>query len=58
MALPKLGSGKRFKTLKAKLGKEPGIKNPGGLAASIGKKKWGPQKRVKLASAGRKRSGY
>lgn len=53
----KLGSGGRFKALKAKLASKPGITNPGALAASIGRKKYGAQKFQKLATAGRRTSG-
>lgn len=52
---PKLGSGKRFKTLKGKLSRK-GVKNPGALAASIGRKKYGKAKFQKLAATGRKRA--
>lgn len=54
MAKPKLGSGARFKALKAKLAKK-GIRDPGALAASIGRKKYGAKKMAKMAAAGRKR---
>ncbi len=50
----KLGTGSRFKKLKSTLGKRPGIKNPGALAAFIGRKKFGPKKFAKLSSHGRK----
>lgn len=53
---PKLGSGKRFKALKASLAKKPGITNPGALAAAIGRKKLGTKKFEALATAGRKRA--
>ncbi len=52
--LPKLGSGARFKKLSSKLAKRPGVKNPGALAASIGRKKYGPAKFSKLSANGRK----
>ena len=45
---PKLGSGKRFKTLKGKLARK-GVRNPGALAASIGRKKYGAKKMAKMA---------
>jgi len=51
---PKLGSGKRFKALKGKLSRK-GSRNPGGLAAWIGRKKYGKKRFQKLATAGRKR---
>lgn len=56
MAKPKLGTGIRFKQLKNKLAKKPGIKNPGALAASIGRKKYGVKKMSKLAARGRTKS--
>ena len=51
---PKLGSGKRFAALESKLAKQPGITNPGALAASIGRKKYGAKKFAKLAAKGKK----
>ncbi len=50
----KLGSGKRFASLKRSL-KRKGVRNPGALAASIGRKKYGAKKMAKLAARGRKR---
>lgn len=55
MAAP-LGSGARFKALKKKLAKK-GVRDPGALAADIGRKKHGKAKFQKLAAAGRKTSG-
>jgi hypothetical protein len=52
--LPKLGSGARFVSLKNKLAKKPGIEDPGALAASIGRKKFGKKKFQSLAAAGKK----
>jgi hypothetical protein len=51
MAKPKLGSGARFKKLEKSFG--PGIKDKGALAASIGRKKYGPKKFAKLAAKGK-----
>lgn len=51
---PKLGSGKRFASLKRSLSRK-GVKNPGGLAASIGRKKFGAKRMAKLAARGRRR---
>jgi hypothetical protein len=51
----KLGSGKRFKALKGKLARK-GVRNPGALAASIGRKKYGRTFMAKLSAAGRKRA--
>lgn len=42
--LPKLGSGERFSNLKDELSQQPGVYNPAGLAASIGRKKFGAKK--------------
>jgi hypothetical protein len=39
-----LGGGGRFAALEGKLAAKPGIKNPGALAASIGRKKYGKAK--------------
>lgn len=50
---PKLGTGKRFKSLSAKL-KRKGVNDPDALAASIGRKKLGKTKMAKLSAAGRK----
>ena len=43
----------KFQQLKDKLAKKPGIKNPGGLAYSIGKKKFGKGVMAKAAASGR-----
>ena len=51
---PTLGSGARFKVLTAQL-KKRGAKNPKALAASIGRKKYGPKKMASMAQKGRKR---
>jgi len=53
MAKPKLGSGARFKALSKKLGKRKGVYNPAGLAAYIGRKKYGTKKFKGLSSKGR-----
>lgn len=53
MNKPPLGSGERFKNLKNKLSKQKGIKNPGALAASIGRKKYGLKKFASLAKKGK-----
>ncbi len=49
----KLGSGQRFASLKKKLANEPGIYDPAGLAASIGRKKYGAKKFANLAKKGK-----
>ncbi len=51
---PKLGSGKRFSSLKRKLARQ-GVDDPAALAASIGRKKYGKKKMAKLAAKGRRR---
>lgn len=48
----KLGSGARFKALTKKLSKK-GVSNPKGLAAFIGRKKYGKTKFQQLAAKGR-----
>lgn len=55
MAKPRMGSGGRFKSLKKKLAKK-GARNPGALAAWIGRKKVGKARMSKMAAAGRKRA--
>ena len=50
----KLGSGKRFSAMTKAL-KARGAKNPGALAAYIGKKRYGAKRMAKMAAAGRKR---
>lgn len=67
MAKPKLGSGKRFSNLTAKLAGRGGraphgakhsqkVNNPAALAAYIGRKKFGAKKFNKLAAKGKKGS--
>jgi len=46
--------GKRFKELKSSL-KKKGAKDPGALAAWIGRKKYGKKKFQELAAAGKKK---
>lgn len=46
-----------FAKLKGELASKPGIKNPGAVAASIGRKKYGKAKFQKAASSGRKLGG-
>ncbi len=47
--------GIKFKKLKRKLARK-GVRSPGGLAAHIGRKKYGKKGFAKLAAAGRKRA--
>ena len=51
---PKLGTGKRFKSLTTKL-KKSGAKDPKALAAYIGRKKYGKKNFQKLLSKKRRR---
>lgn len=53
MKKPKLGSGKRFSQLKTKLAAK-GAKDPGALAAFIGRKKFGNKKFASLSKKGKK----
>jgi hypothetical protein len=57
MAKAKLGSGARFAHLRKQLSGRKGITNPGALAASIGRKKYGAKRFNALSKAGRKRHG-
>lgn len=45
----KLGGGGRFAKLKGELASRPGVTNPGALAASIGRKKYGAKKFASLS---------
>jgi len=54
---PRLGGGGRFAALKAKIAARGGVRDPGAVAAAIGRKKYGPRKFQKLAVKGRKRGG-
>lgn len=55
MAQPKLGSGKRFANLKNKLAHQKGVKDPGAVAAAVGRKKYGQKKMTALAVKGKKK---
>ena len=50
------GGGGRFAALKSKLAGRPGVTNPGGLAAYIGRKKYGSKKMASWSAKGRLRS--
>lgn len=56
LAMPKLGSGERFKKLSASLAAK-GAKNPDALAAYIGRKKYGAAKFGKLSAHGHANAG-
>lgn len=49
----KLGSGARFKALKEKLEKRGDVRDPGAVAATIGRKKYGAKRFAKLSAKGR-----
>ncbi len=49
----KLGGGGKFAKLKSELAKKPGIYNPAGLAAAIGRKKYGSKKMSSMAAKGK-----
>lgn len=55
-----LGGGGRFAALKAKLSHQKGVTDPGALAASIGRKKYGAEKMSMLARRKmvKKKHGY
>lgn len=52
----KIGGGGRFAKLKGELAHEKGISNPGAVAASIGRKKYGAKKMASMSAKGRKRA--
>ena len=52
----KPGGGGRFEAMKEKLGKEKGVKNPGALAAYIGRRKYGAKRMASMAAAGERRA--
>jgi hypothetical protein len=51
------GGGGRFQKLKGELASEPGVRNPGALAAYIGRKKYGAKKMGAWSAQGRMRIG-
>jgi hypothetical protein len=51
----KLGDGKRFKTITKKL-RAKNAKNPDGLAAYLGRKKYGEARFARLSAIGRERA--
>jgi len=53
MAKPKLGSGGRFAALKKTLAAR-GVRDPGALAAAIGRKKYGRRAYAAMSAAGRR----
>ena len=53
-AQARLGSGARFAALKAKIAQRGGVRDPGAVAAAIGRAKYGKKKFQALAAKGRK----
>lgn len=53
--IPKLGIGKRFATIEASARKD-GARNPAGVAAAAGRKKYGAKRMAKIATAGQRRT--
>ena len=53
MAKAKLGSGARFAALKRSIAKRGGVRDPGAVAAAIGRKKYGRKRFQQLAAKGR-----
>ena len=49
-----LGEGGRFAACVAKVSRQPGVYDPEGLCASIGRKKYGAKKMAEMAKAGRR----
>ena len=50
---PKLGSGARFAKLESSIASKGNVRNPGAVAAAIGRKKFGKAKFQKLAAKGK-----
>jgi hypothetical protein len=50
------GGGARFEKLKGELEHRKGVTNPGGLAAMIGRRKFGAKRMAHMAAAGRARA--
>lgn len=49
-----VGQGGRFAALKAAIAKRGGVRDPGAVAAAIGRKKYGKKRFQRMATAGRK----
>lgn len=52
---PPLGSGARFAALKKELTGKKGVRDPAGLAAYIGRKKYGAKKMSSMAAKNRRK---
>lgn len=50
----KLGTGARFAALKSKIAKRGGVRDPGAVAAAIGREKYGKARFQKMAAKGRR----
>jgi hypothetical protein len=50
--MPKLGSGARFASLEHKIAERGDVRDPGAVAAAIGRKKFGKRRFQKLAAKG------
>ena len=55
MAKAKLGSGARFAALKKSIAAKGNVRDPGAVAAAIGRKKYGGKKMAAMAAKGRKK---
>lgn len=55
--MPRLGTGERFARLKAKLTRRRDVRDPGAVAAAIGRKKFGAKTFQALAVRGRMAHG-
>ena len=52
---PRIGSGERFARLKGEIAERGGARDPGAVAAAIGRKKYGKERFQEMAARGRKR---
>jgi hypothetical protein len=52
----KPGGGGRFEKLKGELAHEKGVKDPGALAAAIGRRKYGAKRMAQFSAHGRARA--
>lgn len=52
----KLGGGGRFQALKRKIAARGNVRNPGAVAAAIGRRKYGKRAFQRMAAKGRKRA--
>lgn len=51
-----VGGGGRFAALKRKLASRGNVRNPGAVAAAIGRKKYGAKRMARMAKRGKRRS--